>query len=767
MHITVKGNIPKKTSIQFWHISSIFLPIIIATVISLIWDPLQLPDHPSKTLGGHILKPDNWLHFIVTTLPVISALPSLFLLIFQRFSPCHSSFWEKTLKRDIAANLFTSLAWLSIPFFWAFVETSAAYIGAVFVLWFIAKCCVVIPRIQRVKSLNRTNSICIVLLAGALLGGMAAWGAQTSSYSDAVKYLLFTHSLVEHHTLDVAKTVENKEFRSFYWGRWHKEFIHKTPKEINAPLFPFFLYLPYAMAGRLGILIFYSLLVSVSIVLTAKSICNFSLARPGTALLSAFAGLTSCPVFFLSHVEYPDIIGLFLFANAFYISSLKRLHPLGKLALITVIAALAYYCKHRLIIGFSGILFAAFYLYIQQFFSNKYYKNIVKITFPVIAFLLLTIVINKTGLWSQYDWFDIISSTLKGLFGGQNFGLFVCAPIFMLAFISLFEVYQKNRAFFLLCFSSISMPLFIFIGMNWFAWHGGFSPPFRYLMFTLPAWTALLTFWLTNSERWRRYLFSALLTWGAIYTFVGLILPHLQTNRPYGPNRLFLFIEEYTHIPFQSFLPSAFMHIGNINLWIFIWLFLSISCIFLIIVVHDSSATSGENVVRKRAMITTFLLLVGIGIIISKPSSPLIVEAENMASHTASIWSPTNPLHMRGRAYRHKSTSTTTVKIPRDGIYLVEVVYVSQKRAALDIIFDTTTKLTIPLTGTATAKTRRIDKKHKYNGLLRGKFEGRQRLSSKQIHLAKGEYNIRITQRGNRGKGNWMLLDYIRFSAVR
>ncbi len=769
-HKTTQGNIPKKTTIRFWHISSIFLSISVAIVISLLWEPLQLPDNPSNSLGGHIVKPRNWQHFIITTLPVICTLPSILLLIFQRFSPCHFSVWQKTLKRDIAANFLTSLSWLSIPFFWASVEASAAYIGALFVLWFVAKSCVVLPRILHVKNLNITNSICILLLFGSLLGGMAAWGAQTSSYSDAIKYLLFTHSLVEHHTLDVTETVEKKEYRKFYWGRWHKEFVHTTPEEINAPLLPFFLYLPYAFSGRLGILLFYSLLVSASIVLTSKCICNFSLAKPGTAILSTFIGLTSCPVFFLSQVEYPDIIGLFFFSSAFYISSLKRFHPLAKLILLTVITTLAYYCKHRLIIGFSGIFFGVFYLYIRQFFNNRYYRLIARITFSTIVFLLLIMVINRTGLWKQYHWFDIISSTLKGLFGDQNFGLFVCAPIFMLAFISLFEAYQKNRPFFILCFFTISMPLFLFIGMNWFAWHGGFSPPFRYLMFTLPAWTALLTFWLANTDTWRRYLFAILAAWGGIYTSLGLILPYLQTNRPYGPNRLFLFIQEYTHIPFQSFLPSSFMHIGNIDMWFSTWLCITLSCILHITLKQDSFSTSGKNVHHTSPAITAiiiFPLLVCIGILLFRQSPAHIIEAENMLSRTASIWSPTNPLHMRGRSYRHKSTSTTTIKIPHDGTYLFEVFYISQKKAVLDIVFNATKKLTIPLTGTATAKTRKIDKHHKYNGLLRGKFEGRERVSSKEIYLTKGEYNIKVLQRGNRRKGDWMLLDYIRFSAVK
>ncbi|MEE4240651.1 MAG: hypothetical protein V2I36_04250 [Desulfopila sp.] len=577
--------------------------------------------------------------------------------------------------------------------------------------------------------------------------------------------MLFTHSLVEYGTEDVSQTVENRDFRDFYWGRWHKEFVHVSPGSIHAPLTPYALYIPYALGGRLGILIFYSLLLSLSTALTVGFIQNFKICAVNPAIIASLVGTTSCPVIFLSHVEFPDTIGLFLFALSLYIASLNSLKSLRKICIVCAIAVLVFYIKHRLVIGFIGIIFALGFEYVIHFFKRKKERLLVGVLTFCCILMAMYIPIHLKGLWKDYNAFSVIEMSLKGLFGGQNFGLFVVAPVFMLAFISLYESYRSNTRFFLICFFSIFTSISLLIGLNWFAWHGGFSPPYRYLMYTLPAWSALLPFWLAPRDTWRKVLFWLLTCIGAIYTCVGLLFPYLKTNRPIGPNRLFVFLEQVTNIPFHTFLPSAFMRTGRIDTWFIFWLGISFLCVNAIVISKKNhrSIYRISNKPLTAALLTLILAAFVFAAFYAHKKEPIFVETEVMTSQNTSVWSTTNPLHMRGRVFFKNSDSETTISIPADGIYDIGVHYIAQVDGTINVYFNDILTLSLPIIGTATPANRKEHKKHSVYGLTRGRFKDRETSVAKMTRLKAGEHSMKIAYEGPPGRENWVLIDYLYF----
>ena len=746
---------------------SLITSFVVSLIVFFLWKWLELPDKPSPKLGGYIASPQGWRKFCVIALPLLCSIPTIVIFVCQIISPRTSSFWKKTLRRDIYANIIISLLWLTIPPVWHYFGAYASYTGLMFIFWLAMKGYVLLPWMLKSPSWNISNALCSVLILWSLLGGIATWGAQTSSYSDAVKYMLFTHSLVHHGTEDTTLTVKNREYRDFYWGRWHKEFIHSSPSDIKAPLAPYALYLPYALGGRLGVLLFYSLLLSASVVLTASFIFNYRIANIKSALIASLVGITSCPVIFLSHVEFPDIIGLFLFSLSLYICSTISFRYWKKLVLVFMVALLAYYIKNRLVIGFFALLTALAFDYAINMPGGKKTKCIAGSFVLLLAFSVIGVLINRSGLWGDYNATEIILSNLLGLFGGQNFGLFFVAPVFMLAFISLFESFRLNSSFFYICFFSIFLSLVLLIGLNWWAWHGGFSPPYRYLMYTLPAWAALLAFWVGAKDNWRRVIFWLFTASGAIYTTIGVVFPYLKTNRPVGASNLLLFIEKYTGLPFYKFFPSAFMHTGNTNLWCFAWVALSVFCLCLI---SYSDMKGDKNYkfpdTRKLSGITLIPIIALILVVLIHNKFTVIWESEMMTSDNTSIWSPTNPLHARGRVFFNGSTSERVVDIPKDGTYNLSAFYVAQLDGNLNVYLDENSIAKLQTKGTATPLTRKTHKKNQRNGFLRGRFKNRERTTMKDTQLKAGRYNLKVEYLGPDGRENWLLLDYLLLSKM-
>ena len=132
-----------------------------------------------------------------------------------------------------------------------------------------------------------------------------------------------------------------------------------------------------------------------------------------------------------------------------------------------------------------------------------------------------------------------------------------------------------------------------------------------------------------------------------------------------------------------------------------------------------------------------------------------------MTSDNTSIWSPTNPLHTRGRVYFNGSTSERVVDIPKDGTYNLSAFYVAQLDGNLNVYLDENSIAELQTQGTATPLTRKTHKKHQRKGFLRGKFKNRERTTIKATQLKAGSYNLKVEYLGPDGRENWLVLDYL------
>lgn len=294
-------------------------------VVYWLWGHWGMSGVPPAPLGGTDAMPHGWRRFSVLALPIVCLVPTAALFIAQGIMPRPDEVWRKSLRRDIRATWIIALLWLGVPFAWRYAPAPLVYIGSVFTFGVGLKAFALLPWLFNSYDMGRRQALAALLILWTLFGGLALWANHSqTTYSDAVGYLLAAHSLSRYGTLDVTEAVKNQDYREFYWGGWSPAHANEAAL-LRAPALPYVLSVPYRLGGRLGVLLFFAFLVSASCILTSTWLARDCLALPKQALAASLLVHTTAPIIFLSHVEFPDTVGLFYSALAFGVSlSLKK-----------------------------------------------------------------------------------------------------------------------------------------------------------------------------------------------------------------------------------------------------------------------------------------------------------------------------------------------------------------------------------------------------------------------------------------------------------
>ena len=328
-----------------WQTLSGTICLLSAAFIYWLWGHWEMSGFPPKSLGGDLAQPGGWRQFSVLILPAICFGPSLVLMILQWFYPRERHIWNLALRRDLQATIIISLLWAMVPINWRYAEAPLVYMASVYILGLILKGRSLLGWLLADFKWNRRQAVALLVVLWTLLGGLAVWGEKSiTTYGDAVIYLLNAHTLARYGNLDIAKAVDNGEYREFYRTNWSINF-KQLASDVNATLFPFILAGPYFIAGRLGVQLFHALLLACAAVLITDWLLRQTRVGPRQCLFSSLLVIFSAPVIFLSHVEFPDTVGLFAVSLGLwflsYINTRFGLVILGQVALL----GLLYYTK--------------------------------------------------------------------------------------------------------------------------------------------------------------------------------------------------------------------------------------------------------------------------------------------------------------------------------------------------------------------------------------------------------------------------------------
>jgi hypothetical protein len=404
-----------------------------------------------------------------------------------------------------------------------------------------------------------------------------------SATGDEPYYLLVAHSLLHDGDTDLADNFSRQDYLSFYWGPLSREGpgFRTTPDgRIFARLYqglqPVLLLPGYGVAGRRGAVIAMNLLGAAALVLVFR-LALASGASLRAAFLAWLGAAFSVPFVTYGASPFPEMTGAFLATAA---ACLLWHQPLTRVAgtaaalcLVAMVTAktrlfvlvlplgLGFlrrlsWSRLVLVVGALGAAFAAATAYD--------------------ALVLSGYVVWRTGggdalqamRW-VLDWTVRAPLEYRGHLGlllDQEFGLLPAAPVFALAIAGIVVAVAERRWRLLLLAAGPFLITSYYLGAAALGgivsrgvsyWYGGFSPPARFLMASLPLLTVLAALALDHVRgRLGWSLTAALYAATLAYTVVLSVWPAWRFQDATGRAVALLTVFRRTGLDPGRFLPS-------------------------------------------------------------------------------------------------------------------------------------------------------------------------------------------------------------------
>ncbi len=386
---------------------------------------------------------------------------------------------------------------------------------------------------------------------------------------DEPYYLLITHSLAYDFDANLANNYRDKDWRAFI-----NRPLAPQPGDPVGPhgeiysrhnlTLPLFLAPAYRLAGRKGALVMMTLLAALLAWITLRLAYRYYPDKPLEGLIAYALVAFTPPLLLYSYQVWIEVpAALLTMAALDRILDLKPRQPWGwrrwiaigipifllplvkiRLMLLAVaLAALAWWRAGRprkpllLLIAALGLLGLGILAYNQAVYGNPLkihtWQEVELENYPVANYVL--------GFF--------------GLFFDCAFGLFSCAPIWMLvipAFLML--LYRRHQL--VTDFLVLATP-YLLIVLPRLEWYGGWCPPFRYALVFLPLLAIGLVPLLTERERGgARMLIVALGGATLVLTLLWLAVPGWTYNFANGRTYLLDFLAARWHLDVARFFPS-------------------------------------------------------------------------------------------------------------------------------------------------------------------------------------------------------------------
>ena len=395
-------------------------------------------------------------------------------------------------------------------------------------------------------------------------------------------YLLIAHSLAYDFDADLTNNYAAQD-----WRRFMDRPIEPQPGDPRGPdgqiysrhneLLPMALAPAYRIGGKLGALLTMAVLTAMLAWLSLRLASQYFPERPGPALLSYGLVAFTPPLLLYSTQVWAEIPAALL--------SLLALDQILRLGAQTDRAAEAgpglaqgWSWKRWLGIGVPVLLLpllkirfmllAAPLLFLAWWYARRPWRPVLLLGLAlallgggILAFNTLHFG-NPLKIHSveelalhQRTWFDYLEGGL-GFFFDTAFGLFPVAPVWLLILPALISLYRRHR-FLLRDLVIVATPYLLVVAPRG-EWYGGWSPPFRYGLFTLPLLGLALIPLLGDRRRpGARALLTGLALLTVLATLVWLAVPGWTYNFADGRTYLLDHLSRQVGADAARFLPSS------------------------------------------------------------------------------------------------------------------------------------------------------------------------------------------------------------------
>lgn len=371
--------------------------------------------------------------------------------------------------------------------------------------------------------------------------------SSTPPQGDELHYLITAESIVKDHDIWLENNYRDPGVdRHTVIGADGHEYLYH-----GLGAFPLTLSLPYYFLGRVGVTIALSILGVLlfwQIVYFVKEVTNLS----KLSFLIVLVLFFSLPMANFSFLVFPEIIGaLLVIINLRYF--LKGKHSL---LLFTSLGLMPWIHLRLLPISLILILLWGLKFYRQ---NMKIYLYRMLITAFLIAgyFIFLHTIYGSFFPTRPYQLLGIQTDTgnlgvnFVNVLIDRQYGLLTHTPLYLLLFPGFIYWYKKQPKQLLIILGVAA--IYLFPSLRYIDWHGGYSPPARYLVIILPILIPAIVFYLIRARSLLLKIITFLLgIWGIAVFIVNLLLP---------PNFGFIFRDgESSYLRFFSFKLGVNIH---------------------------------------------------------------------------------------------------------------------------------------------------------------------------------------------------------------
>jgi hypothetical protein len=346
---------------------------------------------------------------------------------------------------------------------------------------------------------------------------------------------------------------------------------------------PFLAVVPYAVAGRTGVLALICLFGALLAAQLYLLLRDLAFDRR-VALLAVAATAFVHPFLTYTTQIYPDLIAALMFVTVVRLIRHGTATPLRNLALAGAFVGTLPWLTTRswfVAIGLGLVL-----AYAALWPRRDLLRRLLAAGLPFTALVLLLCYFN----WRLFGWFipgagyflirdqqEVLNyapqSGIPGLLFDRAFGLVPRAPIYLLAFIGVAALWARRRLYGTPLAALVLGWGFYFLFIADIAyWHADGGPPSRYLLAGLPflvvAVAGGLETVLAAAGRVRAVLLAftgVVMWWSALVVFVYAVLPDLRYEympriRDGNPVQLWLELGRVIRPDVQTALPSFYGH---------------------------------------------------------------------------------------------------------------------------------------------------------------------------------------------------------------
>ena len=381
---------------------------------------------------------------------------------------------------------------------------------------------------------------------------------------DEPHYLLTSHSLVADGDLDLTINYDQLDYLDFYFS---KDIVRQVRYHVSgAEILDHYLGLPiliapaYALAGRLGVLVFQALLGGLLASLTFKLAYLISEDRVAAAVGTIFVML-SPPLLMYHYLVYPELIAALLITGIIYLLLRYNAPSYNALFAVTVSLAILPWLNRRFVP--LAVCLALLAVWAWQ---NRKPPRLQGLLRSPGWLGLATALISIGGLlWfnSQLaaparldvnispDGGTLLLRLIRGIgwLMDQQRGLFIFAPIYIAAIFGLPYLGFRTRGWFVTVPFLGLFGITVLAGGFWIAWEVG---P-RFLVAGLPTLATVLALtWRTYGRYWLGALVILVL---GIVSLINSWIIILNPELPYKSS-LPLYYGEAISIPITDYLPD-------------------------------------------------------------------------------------------------------------------------------------------------------------------------------------------------------------------